>query len=226
MGHDALIIQNQEGAAAQLVVLFHGYGANAQDLLPVGEAVAQAFPKALVVAVNAPHASDAPGGFQWFSVHGVTEQNRQARVDEAMPSFVECVAHWQRESGAGAQATALIGFSQGAIMALESTKLKHPPAQRVVAIAGRFATLPEPAVFEGTVHFLHGKEDAVIAYQHTIAAAHHLRDSGVDITAEVLPFVGHSIPVEFIDLVVHRLSTHISYRVWTQAVQSAAPQQN
>jgi phospholipase/carboxylesterase len=225
MDNDALIIQKPDGAAAQLILLFHGYGSNAQDLVPTGRAMAQEFPKALVVSVNAPQPSRFADGFQWFGVDGITEEDRRERVNAAMPSFVECVVHWQQEAGVDAQGTALIGFSQGGIMALESTKLAQPPAQRVVSMAGRFATLPDPATFQGTVHFLHGKEDAVIAYQHTIAAAHHLRDSGVDITAEVLPFVGHTIAPEFVDLIVRKLSTHISHRVWSQAVQDVAPRQ-
>jgi len=223
MGTDAIIIQKPEGAAAQLILLLHGYGSNARDLVPTGQAVANEFPKALVVSVNAPEKSPFADGFQWFGAEDLTEENRQHRVNSAMPSFANCIAHWQQEAGLDAQGTAIIGFSQGAIMALESTKLARPPAQRVVSIAGRFATLPDPANFEGTVHFLHGKEDAVIAYQHTVAAAHHLRDSGVDITAEVIPFVGHEIAPDFVELIARKLSTHISHRVWNQAVQNAEP---
>lgn len=225
MGSEAIIIQNPTEAAAQLVLLFHGYGSNAADLVPAGQAVAREFPKALVVSVNAPQQSRFANGFQWFDVEGITEENRQVRVDAAMPSFVDCIAHWQRQSSLGPQATAVIGFSQGAIMALESTKLAGAPAMRVVSIAGRFATLPDAPAFEGTVHFLHGKEDPVIAYQHTVVAAHRLRDSGVDITAEVQPFVGHEITQEFVELTARKLSTHISHRIWTQAVQNVAPGQ-
>lgn len=221
MGNDAIVIQEPQDAAAQLVLLFHGYGANAQNLLPLGQRIAQAFPKALVVSVNAPEPSGNPGGHQWFSVAGITEDNRQERVDACMGDFVACIGHWQARSGVGSAATALVGFSQGAIMALESTKLRPAPASRVVAIAGRFASLPKTVDFEGTIHFLHGKEDEVIAYQYTVEAAHYLRDNGADITAEVLPYVGHAIPAEFAELAAQKLSNHISHKLWTQAIQSA-----
>lgn len=221
MGNDAVVVQQPEGAAAQLVLLFHGYGGHAEDLVPLGTRVAQTFPQALVISVNAPQPSDYPGGRQWFSVAAISEEDRQARVDASMPSFVECVQHWQKQAGVDAKGTALVGFSQGAIMALESTKLPRAIASRVVAIAGRFASLPELPAYEGTIHFLHGKEDDVIHYQYTIEAAHYLRDHGVDITAEVLPFVGHDIPPEFADLTAMKLGSHISHRLWTQALQSA-----
>jgi phospholipase/carboxylesterase len=52
----------------------------------------------------------------------VTEENRQARIDAIMPVFIETVRYWQQQSGVNALATALIGFSQGSIMALEGVK--------------------------------------------------------------------------------------------------------
>ena len=169
--------------------------------------------------MQSPDPSFVPGGFQWFSVAEITEENRQQRVDAAMPGFVACIQHWQQQSGVGPEATALVGFSQGAIMALESTKLAPAPAHRVVSIAGRFANLPTEGHYAGTIHFLHGKEDPVISYRHTVVAAHQLRDLGVDITAEVVPFIQHQVPVEFIEMAAEKLSTHISHKVWKAAME-------
>ncbi len=219
MTGNAILVQ-QPAKAAQLILLFHGVGSNAAAMRPLAASIASAFPQAMVVAVNAPYAAGNPGGFQWFSVAGITEDNRQSRVDQAMPDFSACIAHWQAQAGVAPLATALIGFSQGAIMALESSKLAHSPASRVVAMSGRFANLPQDGNYTGTIHFLHGKEDPVIPYQHTVVAAHHLRDLGVDITAEVLPFVQHEIPAEFVTLAVTKLSTHISHRIWKDALQA------
>jgi len=60
-----------------------------------------------------------------------------------MPRFLNTVSDWQREARVTAEETALIGFSQGAIMALESTRQIDVPAGRVVSIAGRFAYAPQ-----------------------------------------------------------------------------------
>lgn len=65
-------------------------------------------------------------------------------------------AHARRRLGAAVHTrrrTLVAGFSQVAIMALESTKLSEPPALRIVAIAGRFATLPDRRS-DATIHFL------------------------------------------------------------------------
>ena len=42
------------------------------------------------------------GGRQWFR-QGLTEDNRQARVDAIMPTFIETVRYWQKQSGVGAR---------------------------------------------------------------------------------------------------------------------------
>lgn len=215
---DALIIQQPVNPPQQLILLFHGMGSRPRAMQALGERLAAEFPNALVVAPRAPTPSPHPNGFQWFAFDGVTDDNRVERVAAALPGFEACLAHWLKVAGVEPAATALVGFSQGAIMSLESCKRESPFAGRVVAIGGRYATLPVQELAEVTVHLLHGKEDAVIPYSNTVVAAHHLRDLGCDVTAEVLPFVGHEIHPDFIDLTVQRLTTHIPNRVWARAM--------
>lgn len=214
----ALILQQPSPRASQLILLFHGVGSNAQSLAALGQAYAQAFPKAMVVAVDAPHASElAPDGRQWFSVTGIQDENRAQRVDAALPAFEFSVRHWQQRAGVDAAGTAVVGFSQGAIMALSSALRPEPVAARVIAIAGRFARLPELPLHEGsTVHLLHGKADAVIPYSHAIEGALRLKALGTDFTADVLPFVGHELHPELMELAVEKLQQHVPARLWLQ----------
>lgn len=214
----ALILQ-RPAHAAQLILLFHGVGASAASMTALGQAYARAFPQALVAAVEAPLPSAlAPGGRQWFSVTDVTEDNRPERVTAALPAFEHAVRHWQQEAGVDAAGTALVGFSQGAIMALEAALQPAPVAARVIAIGGRFARLPEQPLHAGsTVHLLHGKTDAVLPYRHTVDAALRLRTLGADFTADVLPFVGHELHPELVALAVERLQHHIPARLLVPA---------
>ena len=117
---------------SQLVLLFHGVGSSARDLAPLGAALAPHLPGAAIVSVQAPEASGP--GWQWFSVQGVSEVNRPARVAGAMARFTQVVRQWQAACAVEPQRTTLIGFSQGAIMALESTQLDSPVAERVISI--------------------------------------------------------------------------------------------
>ena len=219
----ALILQKPV-PAAQLILLFHGVGSSAQAMVPLGQAYARAFPQAMVVAVDAPFPSElAPGGRQWFSVAGVTEENRPARVAAALPAFEYAVKYWQQQAGVDAAGTALVGFSQGAIMALEAALRPEPVAARVVAIAGRFARLPEQPLHEGgSIHLLHGKADAVMPYSHVIEAALRLKTLGADFTADVLPFIGHELHPDLMALAVEKLQHHIPARLWIQPGEEPA----
>jgi phospholipase/carboxylesterase len=208
------------GAPQQLFLLFHGVGAAPDDLVPLGQILAKQFPRSAIVSVQAPHDCPYSSGFQWFSIDGITEAQRGPRTADAMPSFIEAVQHWQKTFKLGAEATALVGFSQGAIMALSSTQSTHLAA-RIVALSGRFAELPTTAREQCTIHMIHGKIDTVIPYSHTVLAAERLVELGADVTADVIPFVGHEIPQEIADLVIERLTTHVPQRLW-KAAQSAA----
>jgi phospholipase/carboxylesterase len=142
-----------------------------------------------------------------------------------MPAFVAAVRSWQADAGLGAEATVLVGFSQGAMMVLEAAAhAGEPPlAGRVVAIAGRFARLPQCVSTDTTLFLVHGKADAVVHYGHTVAAARHLVELGADVVADVIPFIGHEIPAEVLDLIVERLRTHVPRRHWEAAMRGAPP---
>ena len=188
---DDLIVHQPTVPARQLVLLFHGVGASPEGLLPLGQALAR--PDRWVVAVRSPFASDMGSGWQWFSVRGVDEANRIERVVAVMPHFVQTVKDWQARTGLDASATALAGFSQGAIMALESTQHAPPLAARVVAMAGRFAQPPRLAPDGTALHFIHGEQDPVIAPAFSVAAAERLRALGAAPRVDLLPGLGHGI---------------------------------
>ncbi|MEQ1684870.1 MAG: esterase [Burkholderiaceae bacterium] len=209
---DTLIIQQpaSKGSAAQeLVLLFHGVGSNAHDLEPLGQFLAQRRPHAWVVSVQAPLASEGGRGWQWFSVSCITEANRPARVEEAMPRFVDTVQHWQRQAGAAAASTTLIGFSQGSVMALESTQQGSTLAGRVVAIAGRFAQQPRRAPPHTVVHLLHGDQDGVMPLALAIDAAATLRSLGAEVTLDEFPGLGHGVDVRVLRRIAERLEEDI-----------------
>lgn len=218
----SLVIQEPADAAAQLIVLFHCAGADAASLLPLGERLRETFPRATIVSLQADSAAVTPQGYAWFATDGVTEDTRAARVAQALPALQSAVRDWQDRSGVSAAATALIGLSQGAEMVLELSKLQPMLASRVLAMGGRFTTLPEGPTSVTTTHFLHGKLDQLTPYRHSVEAALHLRDMGCDITAEVVPSVGHDLHPDLIELAITKLSTHIAKHLWT-AAQEAAP---
>lgn len=206
------IVVERPSTPTQLVLLFHGVGSGARDLKPLGEALVPHLAGALVVSVQAPEA--AGRGWQWFSVQGVTEADRPARVAAAMPGFVQTVQRWQQATALTPAQTTLIGFSQGAIMALESTQLVSPPAARVVALSGRFARPPRVADGSVRTHLMHGDADAVMPVRGAIDALAQLQSLGAVATLDRFPGLGHGIDGRVVDAIVRRLNEPSARSTW------------
>ncbi|MGX5658713.1 esterase [Castellaniella ginsengisoli] len=200
--HDGSIVIATPAQARQLVLLFHGLGSSADNFAPVGGAIARARPDAFVVSVDGPHPSTLGSGREWFSVIGITEENRPERIADAMPLFQESIAHWQNASGIGAGDTTLAGFSQGAIMALESSQIGRPPAARVIALGGRFAQAVRRAPTGLKFHLIHGEQDGVVPARASVEAARALQAAGGDVTLDLLPGLGHGIDARALQLAI------------------------
>jgi len=222
MKHDHFVVQSPDRPAKQLLLLFHGVGDNPANMAQIGSWFAPLFPDALVVSVGGAEPC-GPNGRQWFSVQDVTEESRQERVNAIMPTFVDTVRYWQQQSGVGANATALIGFSQGAIMALESVKAESGLASRVIAFNGRYATLPERATTETTIHLIHGGEDRVIELSHAVAGQEALIRAGGDVTLDIVDDLGHAIDDRSIQFALDHLRFTVPKHYFDEALSGGKP---
>jgi phospholipase/carboxylesterase len=209
---DPIVIQSPSRTPEQLFLLFHGVGSTPENMVPLGQLLAAEFRDAAVISVPSPDISDMGSGYQWFSVRGINEDNRVQRIADTMPRFVETIKSLQKATGTTAAQTVLVGFSQGAIMALESTQSTEPLARRTVAFAGRFARLPERAPVSTTLHFIHGTSDPVIPCSHTVKATERLTRLGAAVTTDVIPGLGHGINQEAADRLVERLKGKLPKR--------------
>ncbi len=161
----------------RLVILLHGVGAHGSSIawladhldLPTGTAIA---------APDAPFPFDvAPQGpaRQWFSVTGVTAENRPARVTAARAPFDAVLAGIVADHGLtdALDRVALVGFSQGSIMALDAVASGRWPVGALVAFSGRFVG-PAPATAPKTpILIAHGTADTAIP----VAEAYHAHDA-------------------------------------------------
>ena len=223
MKHDHFVVQSPTAPAKQLLLLFHGVGDNPVAMGEIGSWFAPVFPDALVVSIGGPLPSGREPGREWFSVTGVTEENRQQRIDAIMPTFIDVVRDWQRQSGVTPQATALIGFSQGAIMALEGIKAEPNLASRVVAFSGRYAGLPQQIPSNTTVHLIHGDEDTVIDVKYAFDSAEALERIGGDFTLDVIDGLGHAIDDRSIQKALDHLRYTVPKHYFDEALSGGTP---
>ncbi len=180
-----------------LVVMLHGVRSSGRDLAPLASELRKSLPQALLVAPDAVNLSDEGPGRQWFSVANITDENRPQRVAGARADFDAVLAERLDHVGLADQLdrVALVGFSQGAIMALDAIATGRWPVAAVVAFSGRLASPGALSPARGARALLiHGAADPVIPAQATLEAAERLREAGVSVECHIEPAFGHSIP--------------------------------
>ena len=204
----------------QLFVLLHGVGDTPDGLESLGLALRAAFPTSVVRIPEGFEAHDGSArGRQWFSIRGITDENRPERVAQAIPALVEYVQAAQRSLKLKSSDTALVGFSQGAIMALEAVQAEHRLAGRVLAFSGRYAQLPTSAPPYTTIHLLHGADDPVMPVAQIQAAQARLAELKGDSTIDIASRVGHELHPVLVQRAIHRLQTCVPLHSWAAAMQ-------
>ena len=217
------------GATEQLIVLLHGAGSDGAAMAPLAQALRAEYPQAALLAPDAPQAfagdgADGSGqGRQWFSASGLTEAGRVERVAAVLPALHEWLRHTQHRLRVPPLATALGGFSQGAILALETAVAEDGLAGRVLSFSGRFASLPPSAPRHTTVHLFHGGADEVIAASHARAALEALGALRGDATLDIAEDIGHELHPALVQRALFRLRNHIPARTWAAALGAAPP---
>lgn len=179
-----------------LVVLLHGVGSRGSDLQVVAEHWQQVMPQVSFALPDSPSAFDMGPGFQWFSVSGVTEDNRPGRIQAARQAFDARLTELFKERGINPDTDRVIlaGFSQGAIMAMDALIRADYPLAGVVAFSGRLASpLPLQPVAGSAALLIHGKADQVIPWQESQKAATALKAAGVQVELSIEENMPHTI---------------------------------
>ncbi len=227
----ALALLPDKGLPELLFLLLHDAGADASQMRPLAQALRAQYPQAAVVSLHGPEAylpptpqAEAARGQQWYSLQGANDDNHAERVAAALPGFVATVRAWAEQFDMAWERVALAGFSQGAIMALEAVQAEAQLAGRVLAFGGAYAASPAHAPHEVSLHLLHGQLDPILPYQDQVQAARRLVQLGADITADVLPDIGHELHPALIERALHQLRSFVPARLWRAAQEAAAEQ--
>ena len=192
------------GSNDSLVVFLHGVGALGADLAPLAEPLSAFLPSTIFASPDAPDRFDGGGlGRQWFSVAGVTPDNRQQRIERARQGFDRIVSAAIAERGFAGRLdrVAFFGFSQGSIMALDAIASGRWPVAAIVAASGRLAGAidPLPAAAATRVLLLHGEADGTVPAEESRRAAPRLKAAGFTVEARFFARLGHSISGEGVE---------------------------
>ena len=195
----------RSGAAKHLVVFLHGYGADGNDLIEIGRAWAGLMPDAAFVSPHAPHAcGQAPVGREWFPLTFRDPNERWTGVQMAAPTLNEFLDAELARYHLPPSALALVGFSQGTMMALHVGLRRAVAPAAIVGYSGMLV-LPEnvdPESFAAEivsrppVLLVHGDQDDLIPVQALFHAAQGLAALDVPTEWHISAGIGHGIDPE------------------------------
>ena len=192
------------GPAKQLVVLVHGYGADGQDLLSLADHWQGLLPDAEFVAPNAPDRVPGSSGFQWFGLTRMDPHELQNGVAGAAPSLDAFLDQELTRLGLGAENLALVGFSQGTMLSLQTGLHRPAKPAAIIGFSGLLAS-PPPSAITTPIFLAHGNADSVIPVQAMFAAALELARAGAAVQWHMAEGMGHGIDPAGLDLAGHIL---------------------
>ncbi|NQW00941.1 MAG: prolyl oligopeptidase family serine peptidase [Rhodospirillales bacterium] len=184
-------------APKQLVILCHGVGSDGQDLIGLAPYFAKVLPDAQFVSPNAPYAFDmAPVGYQWFSLDNPTPESRLAGTQAAAPILNAFIDSQMQAYGLTDTDVALIGFSQGSMMALHVGVRRQRPLAAIVAYSGALIG-PELVANEvksqPPILMMHGSTDDVVPPDALYEGVAVLQAAGLNVKGEIVPNLGHGL---------------------------------
>lgn len=185
------------GAPKQIILLLHGYGSTGADLISLAPHWQSRLPDALFLAPNAPQRLERlAAGYQWWPLSTFTPRALAAGAASAAPAIDTFVDRKLNQYGLNEAHLAIVGFSQGTMMALH-VGLRRP--QQIAAIVGysgmltgvdELANLP---ITRPPVMLIHGSADPVIPVAALNAAKNELEHFGIKVTTHISNGVGHSV---------------------------------
>jgi len=215
------------GQPERIVVLLHGYGADGNDLIALAPALAGRFPDAAFFAPHAPEPCEVmPFGRQWFSFTqydpdmwrrdaanlGAALETMAAGAQGAAASLNGYLDGLLETHALGHDRLALIGFSQGTMMALHVGLRRPSPVAALIGFSGALtgATgLADEIRVRPPVTLIHGQDDPVVPFAALAHAETALGAADVPVEVHARPGLGHTIDPEGLEVAVAALD-----RVW------------
>jgi len=179
------------------VILLYGVGSNGQDMVPIGDYWKQQIADLEFAYPNAPFAVvNVHDAFQWFSLVGITPENRYERILNAREAFDRTIQDIldQHQLADQLEKVVFCGFSQGTIMALDAVVSGRWPVAGLIGMSGRLVSpISEKVNTETSILLMHGEADHAIPVTESINAYQMLNDAGFNVEISLFKNLGHQI---------------------------------
>ena len=195
----------KSGTVKQLVVFLHGYGADGNDLIEIGRQWQRWLPDAAFVAPNAPELIPGqPMGRQWFALTFRDPHERWRGVNHAGPGLNAWIDGELQRLDLPPSRLALVGFSQGTMMALHIALRRPQPVAALVGYSGMLVleegkggdSLKGHVRSKPPILLVHGDRDDLIPLEALFLSAEALAAAEVPSEWHLSAGIGHGIDGE------------------------------
>ena len=184
----------------QIIILCHGYGGDGQDISVLANNWRRFLPNAVFLCPNAPEVCTVnPLGYQWFDMtiendetilekSLVTEKKLNTFLDQVLDNFQ-----------LGTKNLALVGFSQGSMMIIQTALKKKEQINCLVGYSGKIINkqhLSDNIVSRPKIFLMHGDRDTIVSPSYLLESKEFLVQQSLKIRTKLFKNCEHKIPVE------------------------------
>ncbi len=183
------LLCNSPIGASRRLVLLHGWGADVDDLMPLGKTLVEEIPSLVeLIALRAPQNHPSGNGRQWYGLYPPDW--------DVVPAVVEELKGRLRNletENIPLQKTVLFGFSQGGAMAIAGCK--DLPLAGLIVCSGYPHPQWMPSKTMPPVYIFHGKSDDIVPVEAATQLATAFQKKNIQYNLCLFEG-GHGIPNE------------------------------
>ena len=184
----------------QIIILCHGYGGSGQDISVLANSWRRFLPDAVFLCPNAPEVCTVnPLGYQWFDMNIENEETileKSLVVEKKLNTFLDQVLdNFQLDI----KNLALVGFSQGCMMIIQTALKKKEQINCLVGYSGKIINkqhLSDNIVSRPRIFLMHGDRDTIVSPSHLLESKDFLAQQNLKIRTKLFKNCEHKISVK------------------------------
>ena len=180
-----------------LVVLLHGIGADAFDLIPLAKHWALTLKKTKFYSLHAPYPCKlTPFGKQWFDLEDRDQTRILKEIELVKPMIITFLKRKLKDYNLQYKDLMLVGFSQGTMVALNLTLTMKEEVKGVLGYSGGVILTKSgkiKIISKPNICLVHGKNDEVVPKKMMETTKIILKDNNIDVDTHLIENLGHSI---------------------------------
>jgi len=212
--------------AKSAIIFLHGYGSDGNDLIQLAPNFSNFFPDTAFYSPNGPYQSINGIGREWFSLNNYDPSMIKHKKYE-MNEILSTMYQGAKESGEilntyingivsklniSYNSLALIGFSQGTMMALHVGLRQSDRLAAILAYSGIIlgeSDIKETCKSKPPIMMIHGSQDQLIPVEALHHATNILKNNNIIHESHIINELGHGINDEAIKVGIDFLSKYI-----------------